>query len=81
MRFHLMNWKLSGTRKQVEHESDLKRRDWQGKIETKSLEVPYDSEAFKKLYHGSSCCLVVPEYIDPNTELVPEKAPRRQAQD
>ena len=59
---------LSRTRKQVEHESDLKRRYWSGNIGKRSLEVPFESEAHQQLYAGSSCYLWVPEYIAPNTE-------------
>ena len=59
---------LNRTRKQVEYESDLKRRYWSGEIRRKSLEVPVLSEAHRQLFAGSGCCLLVPEYVEPNKE-------------
>jgi hypothetical protein len=53
---------LKRTSEQIEHESGLKDRYWKGKIEKKSIEVPFDSEAHRHLYLGSTCYLWVPEY-------------------
>lgn len=48
---------------QTAHESELKRQRWQGKVQKKSLEAPFDSEAYKQLYAGSACYLWVPEFV------------------
>jgi len=63
---------LERTRKQVKHEADLKRRYWKGRIEKKSLEVPFDSEAHRHLYAGSACYLWVPKYKEEKKQ--PNKA-------
>jgi len=59
---------LERTRKQVAHEADLKRRYCKVRIEKKSLEVPFGSEAYRHLYAGSACYLWVPEYKEDKTK-------------
>jgi len=53
---------LKRTSEQSAHEADLIRRYWKGKIQKKSLEVPCGSEAYRHLYAGSVCYLLVPDY-------------------
>ncbi|MHC4780998.1 MAG: hypothetical protein ACYTFG_20690 [Planctomycetota bacterium] len=53
---------LDRARKQVERENMLIRNYWKGTIEKRHVEVPHESEAFGKLYSGSSCFLLMPEY-------------------
>ena len=53
---------LERAQAQVAHEASLKARYWNGTVQKKSLEVPIDSEAAKKLWAGSSSFLWVPEY-------------------
>lgn len=54
---------VSRTRAQVTKELELKQQGWQGEIRRQSVDVPSDSEAWKRLYSGSACYLWVPEYI------------------
>ena len=54
---------LRRTRAQATKEFELKQQEWHGEIRRQSVEVPSDSEAWKRLYWGSACYLWVPEYI------------------
>ena len=53
---------LKRTRIQTKQEASLKQRYWKGSISRKSLEVPFDTEAHRDLYAGSSCYLWLPAY-------------------
>ncbi len=56
---------LKRTKAQVAYENDLKDKYSKGMIAKISAEVPFDSEAHKYLYAGSSCFLWIPQYIEP----------------
>lgn len=46
----------------------LKRRYRQVEVRKQLLEVPFDSEAYKQLFAGSTCFLYVPEFIPTDQE-------------
>jgi hypothetical protein len=63
---------LKRTKAQVEQEADLKHIYWNGTIVKKSLEVPFETEAHRYLYAGSSCYLWAPEYREETKSNKPD---------
>ena len=59
----IVNTSQQAQRKLVEY----KRQNPQAEIKSYSVEVPMNTKAFGELYAGSSCYLVVPNFMSPKT--------------
>ena len=54
---------IANSKKTLDLMESYSRKNSSAKIESRILEIPPDSEAFTSLYSGSSCYLIVPNFM------------------